>query len=199
MPEEEQSLDDRFFDLSIDMLCVVQFNGYFKRLSRSWETTLGFSREELLSKPMFDFVHPEDRQRTLDQNKSVRSGGQALFFENRYLCKDGSHRWLLWNATPDVERQVIYGVARDVTERKQADAERERLLGQLQVALAEVKELQTILPICMYCKSIRDDANYWQTVEAYISHHTKTRFSHGICPTCYKNVVEAQLEDVPEP
>ena len=53
-----------------------------------------------------------------------------------------------------------------------------------------MKELQKILPICMYCKNIRDDENYWQTVETYISHHTNTRFSHGICPTCYENVVE---------
>jgi sigma-B regulation protein RsbU (phosphoserine phosphatase) len=60
----------------------------------------------------------------------------------------------------------------------------------LQAALAEVKELQKILPICMYCKSIRDDQNYWQTVEAYISDHTHTRFTHGICPICYDKVVE---------
>jgi len=62
-----------------------------------------------------------------------------------------------------------------------------------QAALAEVKELQTILPICMYCKSIRNDENYWQTVEAYISHHTNTQFTHGICPSCYENVVEPQF------
>ena len=62
-------------------------------------------------------------------------------------------------------------------------------------ALAEVKELQKILPICMCCKSIRDDENYWQTVETYISHHTHTRFSHGICPTCYEKVVAPQLAD----
>jgi len=195
MREEALDLEDRFFDLSIDMLCIAHFSGYFKRLNPAWEKTLGFSREELQSKPMFEFVHPEDRERTLDQNRRVRAGGQALAFENRYLCKNGAYRWLRWNATADLDHQVIYSLARDITERKQAEEERERLLRDLQGALAEVKELQKILPICMYCKNIRNDENYWQSVEAYISQHTNTRFSHGICPTCYERVVAAQLDD----
>jgi PAS domain S-box-containing protein len=195
MREEARNFDDRFFALSIDMLCIAHFSGYFERLNPAWEKALGFSLEELQSKPMIEFVHPEDRQRTVDQNRRVRTGGQAIAFENRYLCKNGSYKWLLWNATPDLDHQVIYSVARDITERKQAEEEREKLLRELQAALAEVKELQRILPICSYCKNIRNDENYWQTVEAYISHHTNTRFSHGICPTCYKNVVEPQFDE----
>jgi PAS domain S-box-containing protein len=193
--EQAPDLENRFFTLSIDMLCIAHFSGYFKRLNPAWEKTLGFSDEELQSKPMFEFVHPEDRERTLDQNRRVRSGGQVLAFENRYRCKDGSYRWLLWSSTADVEHEVIYAVARDITERKQAEHGREQLLRELQAALSEVKELQKILPICAYCKSIRNDENYWQTVEAYISHHTNTRFSHGICPTCYQSFVESQLDD----
>jgi PAS domain S-box-containing protein len=189
MQEEPPDLE-RFFDLSIDMLCVAHFSGYFKRLNPAWERTLGFTREELRSRPMLEFVHPEDRERTLEQNGKVRAGGQAISFENRYLCKNGAYRWMLWNATADIEHQLIYSVAHDITGRKQAEEERERLLLQLQGALAEVKELQTILPICMYCKNIRDDQNYWQTVEAYIAHRTNTRFSHGICPACYEKVAE---------
>ena len=188
-------MEDRFFALSIDMLCIAHFSGNFKRLNAAWEKTLGFSVEELQSRPMFDFVHPEDRQRTLDQNLKVRSGGQALAFENRYRCKDGSYRWLLWNATADLEHEVIYSVARDITERKRAEEERERLLRELQDALAEVRELQKILPICSYCRNIRDDENYWQTVESYISHHTNTRFSHGICPKCYETVAGPEFGD----
>ena len=195
MRDDATDLDDRFFDLSIDMLAIAMFTGYFKRLNPAWEKTLGFSREELQSKPMFDFVHPDDRARTLEQNRKVRAGGQALSFENRYMCKDGSYRWLLWNSIADFEHELIYAVARDITARKQAEEERERLLRELQVALAEVKELQRILPICMSCKSIRDDENYWQTVEAYISHHTSTRFSHGICPACYDKVSESWLDE----
>jgi PAS domain S-box-containing protein len=173
-----------FFDLSIDMLCIAHFTGYFNKLNPAWEKTLGFTLEELRSKPMFEFVHPDDRERTLEQNRRVRSGEQALSFENRYRCKDGSYRWLLWNATADVEQQIIYSVAHDITERKNAERERERLVEALRAALADVRELQKILPICTYCKNVRDDENYWHTVETYISRHTNTTFSHGICPAC---------------
>lgn len=195
MLKTNSGMDDRFFTLSIDLLCVAHFNGRFTKLNPAWEKTLGFSREELQSRPMFDFVHPDDQQRTLDQNLKVRNGEQALGFENRYRCKDGSYRWLLWNATADLEHELIYSVARDITRRKLAEQDREKLLRELQAALAEVKELQTILPICSYCKNIRDDENYWQTVETYISHHTNAKFSHGICPACYESVVKPQLGD----
>ncbi|HEY2067420.1 MAG TPA: PAS domain S-box protein, partial [Gemmatimonadaceae bacterium] len=168
-------LEDRFFAVSVDMLCFLDFTGYFKRLNPAWERTLGFSRQELMSKPFIEFVHPDDRERTLNQNKEVRGGGQALSFENRYLCKDGSYRWFRWNAAPDAGQRVIYSVARDVTASKQADEERERLVTELQSALAEVKTLREILPICSYCRKIRDDANYWHTVEGYIAEHTSTR------------------------
>lgn len=187
-------LQDRFFDLSIDMLCVAHFSGYFLKLSAAWERTLGFTREELQAKRMFEFVHPDDRERTLEQNRIVRSGGQALGFENRYICKDGSYRWFRWNATADMNHQLIYSLARDITESKRAEEERERLVRELQDALGEVKELREILPICMYCKSIRNDQNYWQSVETYLANHTKTQLSHGICPECYQNVFKPQLD-----
>ena len=187
-------LEGRFFDVSIDMLCCLDFNGYFKRLNPAWERALGFTRDELMAKPFIEFVHPDDRERTLKQNRGVRSGGQALVFENRYLCKDGSHRWFRWNAAPDLSQQVIYSVARDITERKRAEEERERMLVELRAALLEVRTLQEILPICSYCKKIRDDENYWRTVEDYISHHTNATFSHGICPDCYRDEVQPQLD-----
>ena len=187
-------LEDRFFAVSIDMLCFLDFNGYFKRLNPAWERTLGFTRQELQSKPFIEFVHPDDRQRTLDQNVKVKGGGQALSFENRYLCKDGSYKWLLWNAAPDFDHRVIYSAARDVTERKRAEEGREKLLKELQAALAEVKTLQEILPICSYCKKIRNDENYWETVDAYVMQHTNTKFSHSICPACYTKEVQPLLD-----
>ncbi len=193
MPDPE--LEDRFFEINIDMLCQLDFNGFFKRLNPAWERTLGWTRAELMSRPFIDFVHPDDRERTLRQNASVRGGGQALSFENRYLCKDGSYRWFLWNAASDATGRVIYSVARDVTEQKRAAEDREQLVLQLQAALAEVRTLQDFLPICSYCKRIRDDENYWHSVEAYISEHTDTRFSHGICPSCYATKVAPQFDE----
>ncbi len=118
MREGSEFLPDRFFDLSLDLLCVAHFAGYFVKLSAAWEKTLGYTREELMSSQMFDFVHPDDRERTLEQNRIVRSGGEARNFENRYRCKDGSYRWLRWNATADMEHQLIYSVAQDITDLK---------------------------------------------------------------------------------
>ena len=194
-PAETGDLEERFFTLAIDLLCCLDFSGYFKRLNPAWERTLGWTRSELMSRPFIEFVHPDDRERTLNQNRAVRGGGQALGFENRYLCRDGSYRWLLWNAAPDPDGRVIYSVARDITERKQAEEERERLVRELREALAEVTTLREFLPICSYCKKIRDDENYWQSVEAYLSRHTNARFSHGICPTCYEREVEPQFAE----
>ena len=190
-------MEHRFFELSLDLLCFADFSGYFRRLNPAWERTLGFTCEELMARPSIEFVHPDDRERTLGQNREVKSGGQARSFENRYLCRDGSYRWLLWNATPDLDRSVIYSVARDVTARRQAEAERERLVAELQAALAEVKTLRAHLPICSYCRKVRDDENYWQHVESYITAQTGTQFSHGICPSCYTDVMAAHLEGQP--
>ena len=188
-------LEQRFFELSIDMLAVLGFNGHFSRLNHAWETTLGFTPAEMMARPFIDFVHPDDRERTLAQNRDVRGGGRARLFENRYLCKDGSYRWLLWNARPDPERQMIYAVARDMTARKQADEEREKLVRELREALAEVRVLQSFLPICSYCKRIRNDQNYWQSVEGYISAHTNTQFSHSICPECLDTHVDPAFRE----
>lgn len=188
--------DQRFFELSLDLLCFADFSGYFRRLNPAWTTALGFSLAELLARPSIEFVHPDDRERTLAQNRIVRSGGTASAFENRYLCRDGSYRWLVWNATADLERRVIYSVARDITRRKAAEAERERLLSELQAALAEVKTLRTYLPVCSYCKKVRDDEDYWQSVEAYLAKTTGTRFSHGICPGCYDTVLQQHMHDI---
>jgi PAS domain S-box-containing protein len=193
-PHDLASVDEPFFEVSIDMLCCLGFNGHFTKLNPAWERTLGFSRQELMSRPFIEFVHPDDRARTLAQNAAVRGGGQALGFENRYRCKDGSYRWLHWNAVAHAPGRVIYSAARDVTARKAAEEERERLVEQLQAALAEVKSLEAILPICLYCRKVRDDENYWQTVESYFAHRTNTIYSHGVCPDCYTSVVLPDLE-----
>ena len=184
-----------FFDVSQDMFCFLDFNGHFRRLNPAWETTLGFTREELMSRPFIEFVHPDDRERTLKQNAEVRGGGRAVHFENRYLCRDGSYRWFLWNAAPRPIERVIYSVARDITARKELEIERARLVCELEASLAEVKTLRDILPICLYCRKIRDDRDYWLTVEHYIAEHTTTRFSHGICPSCMETEVEPQLRE----
>jgi|SoiMethySBSTD1v2_1073268.scaffolds.fasta_scaffold18751_2 two-component system, sensor histidine kinase and response regulator len=127
-----------FFTSSLDMLCIVGFDGYFKRLNPVWEKALGFTNEELLAKPYSEFIHPEDLQSTLAEAEKLASGAETISFENRYLCKDGSYRWLLWNAVPFPRQQLIYAGAHDITERKQA----EERLRQYALALERAGQAQ---------------------------------------------------------
>ena len=113
---------DRFFTLSLDMLCVAGFDGYFKRLNPAWERVLGYTTEELLTRPYMDFVHPDDRTQTTAAADNISEGGQLLAFENRYRAKDGTYRWLQWAAAPYPGEQTIYAAARDITEGKEAKA-----------------------------------------------------------------------------
>lgn len=109
---------NRYFNLSLDMQCIAGIDGYFKRLNPVWSRALGYSLEELLTKPFVEFVHPDDRERTAEETKGLAGGSEAIAFENRYLCKDGTYRWLSWNATMDADRALIYATARDITEQK---------------------------------------------------------------------------------
>ena len=86
------------------------------------------------------------------------------------------------NAAGEVES--ILGFSRDITERRRVQQDRERLIAELQQALADVKQLSGLLPICSGCKKIRDDTGYWRQVETYIAERTEARFTHGLCPVC---------------
>jgi len=90
---------------------------------------------------------------------------------------------------------LALGIARDITERKRFDEERERLIADLREALARVRTLSGMLPICAACKKIRDDQGYWQAVERYISEHSEAQFSHGLCPDCMKKLYPEFYEE----
>lgn len=107
-----------FFELSLDMFAIADFAGYFKRINPAWEATLGFSTEELSAVPYVEFVHPDDREKTVKEAAGLQFGRDTIAFENRYRCKDGKYRWLLWRARADFDSELIYAIARDITERK---------------------------------------------------------------------------------
>ena len=117
----ELETGNRFIDLSVDMFCIAGFDGFFKSVNPSFEKTLGFTTEELMAKPYLEFIHPDDRQATVAEAARLENQEVTFAFENRYLCKDGSYRWLLWNAVSVPGHLLIYAVARDITERKAAE------------------------------------------------------------------------------
>jgi len=138
LPFEMQIEDwERFFDLSLDMLCVASTDGYFKRLNPAWPRALGWSTEELTSRPWIDFVHPDDRGGTGEQGEGLVHGRKVLAFENRYLCKDGRYRWLHWNAMRVPEQEVVYAAARDVTPMKEALEATRRARDELEARVQE--------------------------------------------------------------
>jgi PAS domain S-box-containing protein len=113
--EEER---DRLFNMSMDMLCVAGFDGFFKQINPAWSKTLGWPETELLSRSWLDFVHPEDRLATIAAGDRLRKGNPVIQFENRYQCQDGSYRWISWNSFPLQEEKLMFGVARDITEKR---------------------------------------------------------------------------------
>jgi PAS domain S-box-containing protein len=145
MTEEEL---DQLFTVSLDMLCIAGFDGYFKRINPAWEKLLGIPIEELLSKPFNEFVHPDDRDRTTAEAERLDEGEQVISFENRYRCGDGSYRWLLWNATPSVDNKLIFAVARDVTQRKEAERRLSTGYAVTRV-LAEAESLEAAAPLIL--------------------------------------------------
>lgn len=110
---EEQ---ERFFNLSVDLMCVAGFDGYFKNVNQAFSDTLGYKNKELLNRPFLDFVHPDDREATQEQVVRLNQGEIVRDFSNRYRAVDGSYRLFSWRGIGDKKREVMYAVARDITE-----------------------------------------------------------------------------------
>jgi diguanylate cyclase (GGDEF)-like protein/PAS domain S-box-containing protein len=117
----------RHFNLSLDMISIAGFDGRFKSVSPAFERSLGYRPEELVGRPFLDFVHPDDREKTEAEAASLSDGVTTVQFQNRYFDKDGEVHWMEWTSIPLPDEGLIYGVARDITERKMLEQELERL------------------------------------------------------------------------
>lgn len=109
-----------FFSLSLDLFCIAGSDGYFKHLNPAWEKVLGYAVNDLRSQPFLAFVHPDDLEKTLATSQAAAEG-EVQEFENRYRCKDGSYRHLQWNSRRHPTRDLIFAVAKDVTEQKRRE------------------------------------------------------------------------------
>ncbi len=132
---EKKQLEDnlnRFFSLSPDMFCIADLDNYFKQTNPAFEEILGYTKAELLAIPCLNFIHPDDVATTLAEMNKLSQGVKTIAFENRYRIKDGSYKWLQWNAI--FYDQLIYAVARDITKRKQTQAKIHEQAALLNVA-----------------------------------------------------------------
>jgi PAS domain S-box-containing protein len=141
------------------------------------------------------FVHPDDRVhffQVIEQNKARRDVEFVADLEHRIVRRDGDVRHVLTRTrviqdSPDSPARV-YGANQDITERKQAEQERERLISTLTETLSQVKILSGLLPVCASCRKIRNDAGDWELMEEYVRKHSEAKFSHGICPECARRL-----------
>jgi len=128
---------DRFFDLSLDMLCMSDMNGRFTRMNPAWEATLGWKVAELQGAPYYDFIHPDDRHVTKETADALARGGVVVSFVNRYRTRDGQYRWMSWKSVGLPDRDRIYGAVRDVTDEKRVEAELRSRAAELAAARLE--------------------------------------------------------------
>jgi PAS domain S-box-containing protein len=120
---------ERFYSLSLDMLFTAGTDGQFRKLSGAWETVLGFTQEELMAHPHIEFVHAEDRDLTLRSARELRKGWRIVEFQNRFRTRAGHYRWLLWRVFLDPEMDLVYGVVRDVDERRRVDQMKDEFIS----------------------------------------------------------------------
>lgn len=158
---------------------VVESNVQFARM-------LGYAMEEMSSLHVWDWEKNHSVEALIAMIRRDDRDGRAI--ETRHTRKDGSlyEVEISTNAAVYGGKKFVFCVCRDTTQQKQAQREREALIADLQAALAELKVLRGIIPVCSYCKKVRDDKGYWEGVEVYIKKHSEADVSHGICPECLK-------------
>jgi len=120
-----------FFDQSMDCLCIANYDGYFVKINPALIKLLGYTEEELKSKLISEFIHPEDRERTASFRERLKNNVPLVDFENRYVCKSGAIVWLHWTSIPLESKRLIYAIAKDITHTKTLEKERILHLSQL--------------------------------------------------------------------
>ncbi len=149
--QKEREQFFKFFQTSADLMCVVNPHDRFIKTNPAFTETVGYTESELISKDFIEFIHPDDKQATLDEIEKQQQRGFTNDFENRYICKDGNVKWLSWRVSFVREEDVAYATARDITEKKQS----EEILRESRNLLHTILEN---VPIRVFWKDI--DLNY---------------------------------------
>lgn len=147
---EAETKRNRFFTLAIDLLAIASFDDFFIQLNPAWEGALGYSVDELRSKNLLELVHPEDRTTTAEHLTRLKLGTAPAYFENRYLCRDGSFRWIGWTAAPFATEHLVYIFARDITSRKASENEIQSLNKELERRISDLTDINSELEAFNY-------------------------------------------------
>ena len=178
----------RIVDTAQEGIVFIDASGNAKYVNHRLAAMLGYAEDEMRGRPFLDFL-PEGCV-CVERMKDIGLPGRTFGERNdcRFRRKDGSDLWTIVSANPlrDDAGKAIGALAMitDISERKEMEREREVLIGELQTALANVKTLKGLLPVCAWCSKVRDESGGWQPMEVYIRIHSDANFSHGICPEC---------------
>ncbi len=178
----------RIAETSIDVIFQTDLQGIITYCSPS-VVQFGYAPEEIMGKHFNDYFSSSESSWASESFPWAAFGQGSNQLGMGILGKDGAPRYCEINITLVIEHERvtgIQGIARDITERKSAEREREELIKKLQGALSSIKTLRGLIPICAWCKKIRDDSGYWKKVETYIEEHSDASFTAGICPECLK-------------
>lgn len=184
MNHSDKKAWEKTFDAIDDWICIIDLESKIYRSNRTAEKLFGMKIQDVIGKKCCSLAHgTETSVHECPLPKMIKTGKR----ENSELqIKDG--RWMFITVDPlfnnDGKTTGAVHIARDITERIGYQNERERIFKELEDALAQVKKLTGLIPICGNCKKIRDDQGYWNQIDAYIEDHSEAKFSHGICPGC---------------
>ncbi len=186
--ESEQRFRQAFDDAPIGVVLITP-QGRFLRANRALCDMIGYSEAELLEKNFQSLTYPDDLDKNLSLLTETLAGKRVSYrMEKRYFHKNGEVIFARLNAclirNPNGEPLYFITHIENISETKKHELEREKLIVELQSALARVKTLSGLIPICGWCKNVRSDQGYWQTVEQYVHDQTNATFTHGVCPAC---------------
>jgi PAS domain S-box-containing protein len=195
LQNREEQLRD-LFENATDLIQSVAPDGRILFVNRAWLNTLGYRMSELAALTIFDIIHPDCLGECQEHFARVMRGEDLNNFQAIFRTKGGRKIHVEGNASARFENGrpvATRGIFRDISKRKAVEAEREKLIAELQAALAEVKTLSGLLPVCGWCKKIRDDSGYWNSVEGYLKKSSGMDITHGICPDCQAKMM-AELD-----
>jgi PAS domain S-box-containing protein len=199
MLRESEQKFRTFVDSSPDIIYTLSpETAVIKSLNPAFETITGWPRSIWIGQEFFNLLHQDDIESAFQDFRAAVNSKEPIRQQSRIRTKNGQYLDLETLTTPETQdgRTVnLLGFGRDVTKRTQAEAEREKLIHELQHALERVKTLRGLIPICASCKKIRDDKGYWHQVEEYIREHSDAEFSHGICKDCARALYPEMYAD----
>ena len=179
---------ETLLDESTDPIFCILEDGTYRYVNQAFSAPFAREPEEVIGLRIYDLFSPEEAEKRMSVVRRAFAGAETIVFEVRVPMARGGDHFYLTSVKPiqDPGGRVVSVVciSKDITDRKRVELEREQVIRELQAALAQVRTLSGLLPICSGCKNIRDDKGYWIQIEEYVRSHSEADFTHGICPGC---------------